>query len=124
MAENKNLIALSKDYYDRYINSTQCVDDGAGTSTSKLPKRNLFYFCKQHNETQTWKTEHEECNDCFRLPAMVQISGGLLPLGNDVLAHLLTIKSSDDGKHVNAAYVCANNIVLHWLHCVMSTLYQ
>ena len=90
-------------------------------SPPKMPNRKNLFFCKTHILDKVWLDEKNgSCKSCFKLVFQEKFYPGKLPLGTIVLSRLITLKENMTGKHANAEYDCAVELVLLWVY---STVY-
>ena len=121
MDSEDHLLRLKEKYDKRYARKGEVVSTQGDVEMVKLPSRNNFFLCSIHHLDKVWNDQvHSCCEQCFRLNAQLLICGGKLPLGYEVLSHLLTLKATKHGKYVagtSAEHTCAEDVILHWIKC-------
>lgn len=89
------------------------------TLSMKLPSKNIFFFCKEHNNNKSWSSNtHGSCINFLQYTTIWKTDGGLLFPVKYELSYLINLKAQNSGKHVNSAeHTCAIMLFRHWTDC-------
>ena len=96
----------------------ESLEQNKSSKTLNLRKKR-FFLCKDHHALpQQWKQDiHGNCSKCLNYDLADHLPNGILPTGHELLEYILTLGSSNTGKHSNISLLAAKDLVLHWIFC-------
>ena len=104
--------------YEKNVSDTTAT----ASSTRTTHRGKNIFLCREHYNaigTWTWSAASSDCNSCIKYETRKAFGNGTLPTGNEVMEYLLTLRTENNGLHVNSVGICSTDFALHWIYCTV-----